>query len=210
MEPPWTLTGDDNFGYQFANVGDITGDGEDEFAVTAINGDGDEASLSGSVTIYEGGGSGRVLKKLGGEQALDKFGDSLAVLDDLNDDGYGEIAIGVPSFYAIPFQMPQHRGTVWVFRGGTGNRTINTDAPGEDLVTAIYGETYLERFGSTMARLGDLDGDGLSDLAVAALHANAEGATNLEDGLLAGKVFVFKSGCMQIDGSQITLRPPLP
>ena len=66
-EPTWTLTGDDNFGYRFANLGDIDGDGTGDFAMTALKGDSEEASLSGSVIVFKGGASGQVLKKLGGE-----------------------------------------------------------------------------------------------------------------------------------------------
>jgi hypothetical protein len=72
--PTAVLTGDDNLGYSFADLGDVDGDGRSDYAVGAIHGDGEDVSLSGSVTIYKGGGNGQIIKKLSGEWPLDKFG----------------------------------------------------------------------------------------------------------------------------------------
>ena len=323
-EPTWMLRGGDNFGYRFAAVGDLNDDGIDEYAVTAINGHGDRASLSGTVTIYKGAAKGTVYATLSGEQALDKFGfsitgncdlnadgygdlviganrhsaspevhlggavyvyfgpkfknqmpvklaatthtgilgistasgdlngddiddllisailshgsrwhssqvlgyygsanftpqtdeadlvikstdshfgDSLAVLEDLNDDGYNEVAIGVPETMAIPFPMPKHKGRVFVIKGGEGKRTIDLAEVGDELLTTIYGGANLERFGAVIAPLGDLDNDAIDDFAVAALHGNAAGATDLDSGLLTGKVYVFNSSAIHLNGT---------
>ena len=323
-EPTWILRGGDNFGYRFAAVGDLNGDGVGEYAVTAINGHGKRVSLSGTVTIYKGAAKGKVYATLSGEQALDKFGfsitgkcdlnadgygdlviganrhsaapevhlggavyvyfgprlkkqtpvklaatthtgilgqstacgdingdgiddllisaisshgsrwhssqvlgyyggenfspltedadlviksndshfgDSLAVLDDLNGDGYGEIAIGVPATMAIPFPMPKHKGRVFLVKGGEWKRTINLADPGTELLTTIYGGAILERFGSVITPLADLDSDAIDDFAVAALHGNAAGATDLDSGLLTGKIYVFHSSAINLDGS---------
>ncbi|HET8723164.1 MAG TPA: integrin alpha [Anaeromyxobacteraceae bacterium] len=322
-DPIAVLTGDDGFGSQVAAVGDVDGDGVVDFAVAALHGDGPEASLSGSVTVYRGGTSGQVLRKLGGEQALDKygisitggcdldadghpdlvvgatghspgpdrylggayyvdfgpdlsparrlkipatlqagilgfasacgdvnadgvddlvvsaiwthgvlwhaskvlvflgrpgftadadaadvtidstashFGDALAVIGDVDGDGYRDIAIGVPAFYAIPAPtatnpMNSLRGRVLVVKGGPGPRTVNLSPPPgtpvPDLVTTLYGKEYLERFGSAIQALGDVDGDGLPDLAIAAPHGHAEGATSLDTGWVSGRVDVY-------------------
>src|SRR3990172_615687 len=42
--PMMVMTGDDNFGFSFANVGDVDGDKKDDFVIGAINGSGDGAS----------------------------------------------------------------------------------------------------------------------------------------------------------------------
>ncbi len=321
--PSWTLVGDDNFGSQVAAVGDIDGDGRPDFAVAALNGNGPDASLSGSVTVYRGGTSGQVLARLGGEQALDKFGisvtggcdldadgspdlvvgatghspgpdrylggayyvhfgpalseatrvkipatvstgilgfasacgdvngdavddlvvsaiwthgviwhaskvlvfhgkpgftadpdaadltvhstashfgDALSVVGDLDGDGFRDIAIGVPSFYAIPAPsatnpMTSLKGRVFLVKGGTGTRTVNLAVPPgtpiPDLLGTLTGVDYLERFGSAIAALGDLDGDGKPDFAVSAPHGHAAGATSLATGWVSGRVYLF-------------------
>lgn len=323
-EPSATLLGGDNFGAQVAAVGDVDGDGRADFAVAAANGDGPDASMSGTVTVFRGGTSGRVLAVLAGEQALDRFGasvtggcdldadghpdlvvgatshspgpdrwlggayyvyfgpglseaarvkipatahtgilgfssacgdldadgtddlvisaiwthgviwhaskvlafrggpgfapdadaadltvdstashfgDALAVVGDVDGDGFRDVAIGVPSFYAIPAPSaanPMHslKGRVFLVKGGAGPRTVNLSPPpgtppSPDLITTITGTDYLERFGSSIAPLGDLDGDGRPDFAVGAPHGHAPGATDLASGLVSGRVYLF-------------------
>ncbi len=331
--PTWTLTGGDNFGAQFANVGDVDGDGTADWAVAALNGDGAAASMSGAVTVYKGGASGQVLRTLGGEQALDKFGtsitggcdldgdgakdlvvgapshspgpdrylggayyvyfgpglaeatrvklpatqgtgilgfssacgdlngdgaddlvtaaiwthgviwhaskvlvhygkpgfapdadaadvtihstashfgDALAVLGDLDGDGFGELAIGVPSFYAIPAPsaanpMNSLKGRVFLVKGGSGTRTVNLSPPPGTpipaLLTTITGGDYLERFGSAIAPVGDLDADGKPDFAVSAPHGSVAGATTLDTGLVSGKVYLFRGKDLPVTGA---------
>jgi hypothetical protein len=331
--PAWTLTGGDNFGSQVVEVGDIDGDGRADFAIAAANGDGAEASLSGTVTVFRGGAEGQVLRVLGGEQALDRFGasvtggcdldadgkpdlvigatghspgpdrylggayyvyfgpdlgdaarkkipatlqtgilgfasacgdvnadgiddlvvsaiwthgviwhaskvlafhgkagfapdadqadltvhstashfgDALAVLDDLDGDGFREIAIGVPAFYAIPAPsvanpMTSLKGRVFLVRGGAGTRTVNLSPPPGTpipaLLTTLTGQDYLERFGSSVASLGDVDGDGRPDLAVGAPHGHAPGATSLDSGGTSGRAYVFHGKDLSTTGA---------
>ena len=79
---------------------------------------------------------------------------------------------------------------------GAGPRTVNLSPPpgtppSPDLITTITGTDYLERFGSSIAPLGDLDGDGKPDFAVGAPHGHAAGATDLATGLVSGRVYLF-------------------
>ena len=231
--PTWVLTGDDNFGYSFANLGDVDGDGRADFAVGAYSGDGTDVSLSGTVTIYQGGSNGRIIAKLAGETALDKFGLSLKGGCDLNGDGVKDIVVGAP--FNSPGPDRYQGGAVYVYFGpdfkestrvklvasttttGLGNAVtcgdLNNDGIGDLVVGAngkvlvYYGKSGFSpatdtpdvtiknsdsKFGSSLAVLGDLNGDGLNELVIGASNASASvgGTTKAR----VGRVYLVKGG----------------
>lgn len=142
--PTAVLTGDDNLGYSLVTIGS-------DFAVGAIHGDGDDASLSGSVTIYQGGGSGTVVKKLSGEWPMDKFGYSLAS-GDLNGDGTSDMVVGAPFNTNDPALY--QGGAVYIFFG-----------PGYTTSVKLYASSSNSGLGWAVAT-GDVNGDGIDDLVV--------------------------------------------
>ncbi len=144
--PTAVLTGDDNLGYSFTNVGN-------DFAVGAIHGDGDAVSLSGSVTIYRGGGNGQIIKKLSGEWPMDKFGFSLAA-GDLNGDGVPDIVVGAPFNTNDPALYQS--GAVYVFFGPAFTTSV-----------ALYASSSNKGLGWAVAA-GDVNGDGIDDLVLGA------------------------------------------
>jgi hypothetical protein len=231
--PNWVLTGDDNFGYSFANLGDVDGDGKADFAVGAYNGSGSDVSLAGSVTIFKGGSSGKVIAKLAGETALDKFGLILKGGCDLNGDGYKDIIVGAP--YNSPGPDRYQGGAVYVYFGpdfkestrvklpatlsttGLGNAVTCGDLNGDgigDLVIGASGKVLVyygkpgfnpatgtpdvtisntdSKFGSSLAVMGDLNGDGFNELVIGAPNATASvnGATKVR----VGRVYLVKGG----------------
>lgn len=231
--PTWVLTGDDNFGYTFANLGDVDGDAKADFAVGAYNGDGSDVSLSGSVTIYMGGSGGKVITKLAGETALDKF--SLAIKGgcDLNGDSINDIIVGAP--FNSPGPDRYQGGAVYVYFGpdfkgatrvklsatlnstGLGNAVTCSDLNGDgigDLIVGATGKVLIyygklgfspdtdipdvtiknsdSKFGSSLAVLGDLNGDGLNELVIGAPNATAGvGGANKAR---VGRVYLVKGG----------------
>jgi VCBS repeat protein/FG-GAP repeat protein len=231
--PTWLLTGDDNFGYTFANLGDVDGDGKADFAVGAYNGDGADVSLSGSVAIYKGGSGGKVIAKPAGETALDKFGLAIKGGCDLNGDGIKDLVVGAP--YHSPGPDRYQKGAVYVYFGpdfkeatrvklsaslkhkGLGNAVTCGDLNGDGIgdliigasgkVLAYYGKPGFGpatdtpdvvisnvdgKFGSALAVLGDLNGDGLNELAIGA--ANATTSVSGANKARVGRIYLVKGG----------------
>lgn len=148
--------GDDNFGWSFVNLGDVDADGKADFAISAIHGSGDDAgdtSLSGAVTIFKGGSSGRIIKKIGGDGPMDKFGYALAA-GDVNNDGKPDLIVSAPFNTNDPALYQS--GAVYVYF-----------APDFTTRVALYASTTNKSLGLAVAA-GDVNGDGVSDLLMSA------------------------------------------
>jgi hypothetical protein len=188
--------------------GDLNADGVDDLAVSAIWTHG-VIWHDSKILVYYGapGFAPRTdAPDVTVGSTASHFGDALAILPDLNADGFGELAIGIPALYALPAPtlanpMPSLKGRVVLVKGGAGARTVSVAAGSADVLTSVYGGEYLERFGAVVTALGDLDGDGLPDLAVSSPHANAAGATSLDTGWTTGAVRVFLGKDLAKDGS---------
>lgn len=151
-QPTLQLTGDDNFGFDFVRLSDVDGDGKDDFAISALHGNGDTVSLSGAVTIYRGGSNGEVVSKIAGDNALDKFGYALRA-GDLNGDGVPELIIGAP--FNSPSPALFQAGAVYVYDIKNARRLY---FPSADATRSL---------GWTVDG-GDLNNDGVADLIFSA------------------------------------------
>jgi hypothetical protein len=143
---------DDSFGFYLAVVDDLDHDGVVDLAIGAPAATVDGVRR-GSVTLISGS-SRRVIGELDGERARAGFGRMIAPLDDIDGDGVGEIVVGAPDDDS---DETPGRGEIQVFSGATAVRLRRLEASEE-------GELY----GRMIARLDDLDGDGLRELAIAA------------------------------------------
>ncbi|MFO0604391.1 MAG: FG-GAP-like repeat-containing protein [Polyangiales bacterium] len=83
-----------------------------------------------------------------------------AAAGDLNGDGFVDLAIGVPA--ALDGQ-----GEVWIHRGSPTGVRATPD------VTIRGPDGPLGRFGTSLAGVGDIEGDGYGDIVVGAPHAMA-------------------------------------
>ena len=142
---------DDQFGWYVVALDDLDGDGEDDLAIgaptAAIDG-----VRRGAVSIVSAA-TGATLHELTGERAGDAFGIMLAPVDDLDGDGHDELAVGVTDERAAT----PGPGELQVFSAATGARLRRL--PGRE-----PGELYAR----ALARIDDLDGDGVRDLAIGA------------------------------------------
>src|SRR3990172_4125532 len=153
--PATLLTGDDNLGFSFVKLEKGANDTAEGFAAGAISGSGDgdnDASLCGTVSIYR---NGSAPIKISGEEAMDKFGYSLAS-GDFNSDGYADVAVGAP--FHSPSATLYQQGAVYIFFGpdftDAGKVSLRASSTNKGLGFAVAA--------------GDVNGDGISDMLVSA------------------------------------------
>jgi len=159
------------FGGAVAHLGDLDGDGDGDLLVGAEN----AAMFTGRVMVFQGDVSGvartptLTLSYPGGGQ----FGASVAGLGDVDGDGYPDFAAGAPFAH-------NGVGSVVYFAGRAGRLD---DLTGTEMVGTGTGTLG---FGAAVAGVADLDGDGLSDVAI--------GAPRSQD--FTGRVFVLPGTMM--------------
>ncbi|RLF66855.1 MAG: hypothetical protein DRN57_06260 [Thermoplasmata archaeon] len=157
-------------------AGDVNGDGYDDLVIGAPRSDLGSITDQGVVYVLAGRSSWGVsydllydpVARIFGPWPYDQIGTSLAV-GDIDDDGREEVIIGAPS--GDGYQRTTNAGgNVYILKGasftdlaGGGNLSIRTDVN-----ISIFGDLPGERLGSSLA-VGDIDGDGTSDLVMGAV-----------------------------------------
>ncbi len=166
-----TLADGDYFGSSVAGIGDLDADGIEDIAVGAI-GDDDGGTDRGAVWILfmNADGTVRFEQKLsetngefgGGLNDNDHFGSALAGIGDYNGDGIVDIAAGAEQ----DDDGGTDRGAVWIlFMDSNGeiiSKTKISSTAGDFTGTLTDGSL----FGSALADIGDLNLDGIRDIAV--------------------------------------------
>ena len=173
------LTFQDFFGFGLSALGDLDGDGHPELAVGAFGDDGG-ASQTGAVYIVSllpDGGILRITKISESEgslpvllQANGRFGVRTAGIGDLDGDGTPDLAVGADQAFfwgAVYVLLLNPDGTVknaTVISGGLGGFSGTLD--------------FSDDFGLGLSAVGDVDGDGVPDLAVGAARDDDGGIDN--------------------------------
>jgi hypothetical protein len=162
-------------------AGDMNGDGTADLVISA----------SGKVLVYFGGTSfapSLNAPDISITSAASGFGKAVAVIGDVDGDGKREIAVAAPN---AVINNNRDTGSVSIVKGSASG-IVNVDAatPPAALLVRIDGEGLFNRFGFSLAAVGDFDADGKPDLAVGAPMADV--TTSTGQNILSGKVYVFK------------------
>ncbi len=148
------------FGNSVAGIGDINGDFVDDqlvgipFKYLGGNGYGGRA-------IAYSGSDGSIIHQWDGYIDGSTMGWSVSGADDLNGDGVNDAVIS--SAYANIGSKTQ-AGRVHVYSGADGSLIYQWD-----------GESRIDIFGSSVAGVGDMDGDGVGEVVVGAYNADRNG-----------------------------------
>ncbi len=142
----------DRFGWAIASVDDTDGDKVRDLLV-GIEGSAERTGLAGSAQLYSGR-TGKRRRTFTTGQEEDYFGTAVADAGDVNGDGRADLIVGG-----------------WNGRNGdgvaTGTAMVFSGKNGKVLLQ-VFGKSKHDRFGAAVAGIGDVDGDGLPDIAIGA------------------------------------------
>ena len=168
------------FGGDLCEIPDIDGDGILDLVVGCPHhGDVDAGHEAGAAYIYSGGTQSLIYELIGESRSV-QFGESCASIADVDGDGVDDLLIGEPEYAE---SGPPSRGRAFVYSAKTGT-----------LLRRYEGANDYDRFGQIVARLGDIDADGMDDYAIQALAtpAASRGAVYVFSALSGEQIFVWK------------------
>ena len=151
----------DGFGHAVDGAGDVDGDGLDDLVVGAQGQLGADSGAGAATVLF--GGARDVFPAH--EQAIGisdpdaYFAHSVAGAGDVNSDGYQDIVVSAPR----DGSASELGGAVYLLLGGSGGVDLESEQKLLPSAPADYA-----RFGGSVSRGGDVNGDGFADVVVGA------------------------------------------
>ena len=194
----------DQAGASVSGIGDVNGDGVDDFIIGALSGDGAVANTGAAYVIF-GKVSGSSFSattlptasasegfKLNGAVVGDNAGRAVSGLGDVNGDGVDDFL--VTAQLADPNGISSGAAYV-VFGGQTFGTAVNLSAVGSTVSGfQIAGLTGSDRLGFREIRsAGDVNGDGIADIIVGARGGDNAGSDSGETYVVFGSSSSFGS-----------------
>jgi hypothetical protein len=150
----------DAMGTAVATAGDANGDGRADLVVGAPGKAAGTRSGAGVVWLLDGVPAGEVvvgnqaLMRWDGEAREDGLGAAVAAAGDVDADGNGDLVLGSPG--------QTGPGAAWLIHGPVSGGSASV----ADVAVQFSGAADKARAGAALAGVGDLNGDGLDDIAV--------------------------------------------
>jgi hypothetical protein len=212
------------FGWSVDTAGDVNSDGYADIIIGAPNWNVDrpwpgtgtgEPPSEGTAFIYLGSPLGitgtnptNAAARIDGDLLDAAMGVSVAGVGDVNADGFDDVLIGAPGYPAGDPLLGSAEGGVFLFYGGASgiNATSATQAQWSSL-----GTIAVENLGRAVAGVGDVNGDGIADVAVSArtfTGAIADDAAYNGSPLINGEgiVYVYNGSPTGLVDTAITVR----
>ena len=199
----FTIEENDAFGISVVNIGDLNGDGIIDLGVGAY-GDSDAGIDTGAVHILFLNSDGTVKSHQKISSASENFspkldlgdmlGHDLTPLGDLNGDGINDIAVGAHGDNDSKFSLPTFLGGENTYaKGAVHILFLNSDGTvkSHQKISEKFGKFNSElndilqpddRFGFSVSQIGDLNGDGINDIAVGSPYSDSQNKMLLDTG----------------------------
>ncbi|GEM_PF-3320779 len=163
------------FGNDVSIVGDINGDGTDDFIVSSWGG-----NSTPYVYCYLGSKNPTEAVRLADVEGLNGFGSYVSGVGDVNNDGYNDFIVG--GSFEIVDGSNDWIEKAYLYLGGNDldNMTI----------VKFEGEMSHDSFGKSVSDAGDVNNDGYDDFIIGAPHAKG-GSGNIN---FVGKAYLYLGG----------------
>ncbi len=177
-------------GTTVSKTGDINGDGYDDLLIGAVYADNGSKSDAGASYLLFGGPAlpatldlaniGVAGVKILGAETDDASGAWITAAD-LNADGFDDLVIGSPTADGLGNGRSNSGETQVIYGSASLPSVIDLSLPGSAGLT-VFGAEPNDESGSTIAGLGDVNGDGYDDFIIGASSADGINNSKLESG----------------------------